>query len=94
MYNIKDLVFDSVKTTSRKWNYDESRFDYGEYISLKVSTIDGLFHSETDSDGYSYWHDNTIRLGSTSTDYFFITKDFPLDRNMQNAVDILNRVAF
>jgi hypothetical protein len=95
MYTVKDLVFSKSSKTTRKWNHTNGEWEYDNEASLDVSTSDGLFKSYTDSDGYSYWQDNTITYGNHGTDYFFITEDFPyVEKYQQDAVDLLNRLAF
>ena len=95
MYTIKDLVFSKSKKTFREWNRNLADYIYKDEVTFDIATSDGLFKSYTDSDGYSYWQDNQITYGNQGYDYFFITEDFPyVEKYQQDAVDLLNRLAF
>ena len=95
MYTTKDLVFSKSLKSFRSWNYKKSDWDYTDEVTIDVATSDGLFKSYTDSDGYSYWKDDTITYGNHSTDYFFICNNFSDDEQyQQKAVDLLNRLVF
>lgn len=93
MYTKEDLIFKKELKEYRSWNYTKSEWGWSKEKSYSIATVDGLYKSYTDSDGFSYWQDSSVTLGSRSYDYFFITVDFPyVEKYQEQAVSVLNRL--